>query len=148
MLTVDRHTVTEAANGKEALQLFNGVKYDLVITDYLMPGMRGDELAKQIKRLVPTQLVFIVTAYVEKLFGSDHAADAVLGKPISLEELRRLVGLTDLKMTMADAGPQDTTVQVPHSELGYGTGVPAHTAPRGISGGNSARRVRRWGIND
>ena len=38
LLCIDRHTVTEAENGHEALQLFTGSTYDLVIMDYFMPG--------------------------------------------------------------------------------------------------------------
>ena len=55
LLSIDRHTVTEAANGREALHIFTGSRYDLVITDYLMPEMLGDELAQNIKNLAPTQ---------------------------------------------------------------------------------------------
>ena len=47
LLSIDRHTVTEAANGHEALQLFTGSRYDLVILDYRMPEMLGDELMHQ-----------------------------------------------------------------------------------------------------
>ena len=88
MLSIDRHTVTEAADGHEALQLFTGSTYDLVITDYFMPGMRGDELVQNIKNIAPQQPVLIVTAYVEKLVQTDKLADAVVGKPLSIDELR------------------------------------------------------------
>lgn len=89
LLNIDRHTVTEAANGHEALQLFTGSRYDLVITDYLMPGMLGDELAQNIKNLAPAQPVLMVSAYLEKLVDDGKPADAVLGKPLSIDELRR-----------------------------------------------------------
>ena len=89
LLSIDRHTVTEAANGHEALQLFTGSRYDLVITDYRMPGMLGDELAQNIKNLVPTQPILMVTAYLEKLVDAGKPADAVIGKPLSIDDLRR-----------------------------------------------------------
>jgi CheY-like chemotaxis protein len=89
LLSIDRHTVTEAANGLEALQLFTGSQYDLVITDYLMPGMLGDELAQNIKNIAPAQPILMVTAYLEKLVGGGKPADAVLGKPLSIDDLRR-----------------------------------------------------------
>ena len=89
LLSIDRHTVTEAANGHEALQLFTGSRYDLVIIDYLMPGMLGDELAQNIKNIAPTQPILMVTAYLEKLVGGGKPADAVLGKPLSIDDLRR-----------------------------------------------------------
>ena len=91
LLCIDRHTVTEADNGHEALQLFTGSTYDLVIMDYFMPGVRGDELAHLIRQLVPAQPIIMVTAYQEKLVDADIPADAVLGKPFSIDDLRRAV---------------------------------------------------------
>ena len=89
LLSIDRHTVTEAASGHEALHLFAGSSYDLVITDYLMPEMLGDELAQNIKTIAPRQPILMVTAYLEKLVDAGKPADAVLGKPFSVEELRQ-----------------------------------------------------------
>ena len=91
LLSIDRHTVTEAANGREALHIFTGSRYDLVITDYLMPEMLGDELAQNIKNLAPTQPILMVTAYLEKLVDAGKPADAVLGKPFSIDDLRRVM---------------------------------------------------------
>jgi CheY-like chemotaxis protein len=91
LLSIDRHTVTEAANGYEALHHFTGSRYDLVITDYLMPEMLGDELAQNIKKIAPAQPILIVTAYLEKLVNAGKPADAVLGKPVSIDDLRRAI---------------------------------------------------------
>jgi CheY-like chemotaxis protein len=91
LLNIDRHTVTEAANGQEALQLFMGSAYDLVITDYLMPGMLGDELADCIRNIAPGQPILMVTAYLEKLIAAGKSADEMLGKPFSVDELRRAI---------------------------------------------------------
>jgi CheY-like chemotaxis protein len=70
------------------LQLFTGSQFDLVITDYLMPGMLGDELAQNIKNIAPAQPILMMTAYLEKLVGGGKPADAVLGKPLSIDDLR------------------------------------------------------------
>jgi len=91
LLSIDRHRVTEAANAHEALQLFTGSRYDLVIIDYLMPEMLGEELARNIKSLAPAQPILMVTAYLEKLVDADIPADAVLGKPLSIDDLRRAI---------------------------------------------------------
>ena len=89
LLSIDRHTVTEAASGHETLMLFTGSRYDVVIMDYHMPEMLGDELAANIKNLAPVQPIIMVTAYVEKLVNGGQLADAVLGKPVSVEDLRQ-----------------------------------------------------------
>lgn len=89
LLAIDQHNVTEAGSGQEALRLFAGSSYDLVITDYLMPEMLGDELAHRIKALAPAQPILMITAYLEKLGQIRQPVDAVVGKPISLDALRR-----------------------------------------------------------
>lgn len=93
LLDVDRHTVTEASNGYEALELFKGQTYDLVITDYLMPGMLGDELARSIRSIAPAQPILMVTAYVEKLLAAGLPPGAMLGKPWSIDDLRQAVAM-------------------------------------------------------
>lgn len=93
LLNIDRHTVTEAASGREALELFKTSTYDLVIADYFMPGMHGDELAQNIWQLAPTQRILIMTAYFEKLLAAGKPAEEMLGKPVSVDDLRRAVAL-------------------------------------------------------
>lgn len=68
-----------------------GGSFDLVITDYLMRDMRGDELAANMKNIAPAQPILIVTGYAEKLVDPGRSADAVLGKPIGLDGLRQAI---------------------------------------------------------
>src|SRR5205809_7329531 len=63
MLAFDGHAVETACSGKEALALFENGKFDVVITDFAMPTMKGDELAAAIKARSPTQPVVMITAY-------------------------------------------------------------------------------------
>src|SRR4051794_8293214 len=80
MLEFDGHTVETAGNGKEALEAFKKAKFDLVITDWKMPGMTGDELANEIKTQAPAQPVVMITAHAEMLQSmavSMKAVDAV-----------------------------------------------------------------------
>jgi CheY-like chemotaxis protein len=102
LLSIDRHTVTEAANGHEALQLFTGSRYDLVITDYFMPEMLGDELAENIKNIAPAQPILMVTAYLEKLVNGGRLAGAVLGKPFSVDDLRQAMAKLIPRTTSPD----------------------------------------------
>jgi len=92
LLTIDRHTVREAANGREALDLFTKEHFDLVIVDYLMPEMQGNELAQNIKRMAPSQPILMLTAYVDKLVDSALPVDALLGKPFAVNDLRQAIG--------------------------------------------------------
>jgi CheY-like chemotaxis protein len=91
LLNIDRHGVTEARNGLEALQMFHQTPFDLVILDYFMPQMEGNELAANIKEEAPLLPILMVTAYVEKLVDMDTKVDAVLPKPFAIAELRQAI---------------------------------------------------------
>jgi DNA-binding response OmpR family regulator len=91
LLSFDQHTVTEAANGKEACLLYSPGDFDLVITDYEMPEMKGDELARTLKCLVPSQRVIMITGLPWTLAGPNNPVDAVLIKPVTLDEMRQYI---------------------------------------------------------
>src|SRR5437667_10819911 len=93
-LSLDEHTVIQATDGEEALQLFQAGQFDLVITDYLMPEMKGDELAIAINRLAPAQPLIMISAHAQTLADSGNpliGGDTVLGKPFKFEELRQAI---------------------------------------------------------
>ena len=91
LLGIDEHSVAEAGNGREALDLFAHDHFDLVITDYAMPVMRGDELAANIKHVAPTQPILMITGSVEQTEGVAPSVDGFLSKPFGFEELRRAI---------------------------------------------------------
>src|SRR5262245_43098858 len=104
MLMFDGHKVDTASSGQEALALFEKEKYDLVITDYAMPVMKGDELATTIKARTPGQPIVLITAYAEMLKASHHpltGVDFVISKPFLLENLREAI----TKATSAPTAP-------------------------------------------
>ena len=88
LLTIDRHHVTEAADGVQGLDLLTKQHFDLVVLDFFMPGMDGGEVARRIKLFAPSLPILMVTAYLEKLSGSDKPVDAILGKPFAVDDLR------------------------------------------------------------
>jgi len=91
LLTIDRHQVIEAKDSMDALALYARQSFDLVIVDYSMPKMLGGDLAANIKRVAPQQPILMITAYLEKLVASDTPVDAILGKPLSIDELRQAI---------------------------------------------------------
>jgi len=93
LLSRDQHRVTQAANGKEASQLYAPDSFDLVITDYEMPEMKGDELVRTIKCIAPSQLIIMLTGTPWATEGPDFSVDAVLIKPIAFEDLRRSIAI-------------------------------------------------------
>jgi CheY-like chemotaxis protein len=91
LLAIDRHVVLEAADAVEAIALLSSQNVDLVILDYFMPGIPGDQLALNIRSLAPSLPILMISAYLEKIGACEKPVDAVLGKPFGLEELRRAV---------------------------------------------------------
>jgi len=94
LLEFDGHVVETASSGEDALALFEQGKFDVVITDYAMPAMKGDQLALAIKARAPNQPIVMITAYAEKLETSGNpltGIDCVISKPFKLEDLRAVV---------------------------------------------------------
>ena len=91
LLVADGCAVTEAQTGEEALDRLKRERFDLVITDFEMPGLNGSELAVIIKRQHPSQPILMITAYVERLGNYDNPVDAVLAKPFGLQDLRKVM---------------------------------------------------------
>jgi CheY-like chemotaxis protein len=60
------YLVTEAASGEEALQIVaDGLDPDILITDHLMPGITGTELALRVREQSPATVVLIISGYAE-----------------------------------------------------------------------------------
>ncbi len=91
LFEIDGHIVTEAGDGADALDCFTKGQFDLVVTDFEMPIMNGDELAVRIKELRPKQPIIMITAYRKELGDPQNPVDRILNKPFSLEDLRRTV---------------------------------------------------------
>ena len=94
LLQFDGHRVATASSGLQALAAFEPSRFDLVITDFFMPVMKGDELADAIKKRSPSQPVLMLTAYPEKVQTREHpmtSVDYLMGKPFELETLRAVI---------------------------------------------------------
>lgn len=84
------HVVDNFAEPKSALEQFKTRDYDLVITDRAMPGMSGDQLAAEMKKLKPETPIFMVTGFGGLIKESGEMPpniDEVLGKPLPLDVL-------------------------------------------------------------
>ena len=88
----DLHTVETALSGSEALEKFRAAPFDLVITDHVMAGMTGEQLAIAIKKLNPHVPVLLLTGYAGEATAEkpySPALDLVLAKPLSRAALRQ-----------------------------------------------------------
>ena len=91
MLSDLGYEVVGATSGAEALRhLRTGDPPDLMITDYLMPGMNGVELAEQAKRLRPALKILLITGYSTIAEGPGSALPR-LAKPFRQADLAERV---------------------------------------------------------
>ncbi len=79
-----------AHNGMEAYNVIEVLPYDLVITDFQMPFMAGDELIRKTRKLRPQQKFIAMTANTDLASTRlllEAGADRVLHKPIHFNKL-------------------------------------------------------------
>lgn len=88
--SLDGHKVVEANNGAEGLALFRAGQFDIVMTDFEMPFVKGNELASRIKQLAPQQPIVMITAYSHRP-GPENPVDAVVTKPFDARSLRNVM---------------------------------------------------------
>jgi CheY-like chemotaxis protein len=76
------HTVATARSGKEGLEKFHAEKFDLVVVDYLMPGMNGGEVIANIRETHPRLPIILHSGFTDRLALDRKVtqADAVLQK--------------------------------------------------------------------
>jgi len=84
-------SVVQAADGESALAALSEQPFDLVVTDYRLPGMNGLQVLQEIKARCPATEVLVITAYgtIDLAVQAMHygAADFIT-KPFSQEEFR------------------------------------------------------------
>ncbi len=82
-----------ANSGPEALELMKNERIDLIVSDMLMPGMRGDELLKKVSESYPGIVRMILSGYADEatLSRGLEVAHQYLSKPCSAEQLRETI---------------------------------------------------------
>jgi two-component system response regulator (stage 0 sporulation protein F) len=95
-LTALGYAVREAAGGADALALIDAQRPQLVILDYMMPGMDGAETARGIARIDPDIPIIFSTGHAAlRVLRQAAGEDAsILEKPFTLAELDQLISET------------------------------------------------------
>ncbi len=93
-LTSNELTVDTACSGEEAFSMFKDKHYDLVLSDYKMPGMTGEQLLEKVKTVSPETPFVLLTAYgtIELAVNAMRlGAYTYLTKPVDLNLLENIV---------------------------------------------------------
>ncbi|MCO8124844.1 response regulator transcription factor [Stieleria sp. TO1_6] len=122
VLRGEGYAVTEAADGRQAKELFDSEMPDIACLDVMMPGISGYDLCKYFRSQSPTMPILFITAKAEeidKVVGLELGGDDYIVKPFGTKEViariravaRRSLGdsamppvtpLGDAPFTMAD----------------------------------------------
>ena len=89
-LTIRGHQVTEVCDGLQALQALGRAKYQLLITDIVMPGLDGIGLALKVARDYPDLPVLLITGYAaerQRAHNLDELICEVVTKPFTLQQI-------------------------------------------------------------
>ncbi len=90
ILRLEGFEVEDVSSGDEAVEMFTRGQFDLVITDFKMPGKNGQETADALRAIDAGVRIWLLT-------GSGHAVqrsssvERVIGKPVFSETLIRLI---------------------------------------------------------
>jgi DNA-binding response OmpR family regulator len=96
VLLDEGYDVLAAASGREGLEIAAVKEIDLVLLDWKMPGMNGQETLKELTDLRPGLPVIMITAYPQQQCkGGMTGASAMLQKPLDfpvlLEAIKKLL---------------------------------------------------------
>lgn len=83
------YSVEAVDDGLEAVPLLESEEFDLLLTDIVMPGMDGIELAQQAARIAPGMRVMFITGFAAVALKSNRTPPnaKVLSKPFHLRDL-------------------------------------------------------------
>ena len=91
----EQYRVSVAYDGRTALDLATGQTFDLVVLDWMLPGLDGLTLCEHIRSISDTPIIMLTARVQEsdKLLGLTSGADDYLTKPFSPRELTARVGV-------------------------------------------------------
>ena len=108
MLATNGYRVLSALNGQEAIGMFSAATVDLVLADFAMPQMNGDQLVGRLKQIAP-HVPMILLGDPQKMGSDIHSADALMAKKNrTAQELLERIKV----MSARKRGPRKGSVRV------------------------------------
>ena len=111
------YKVSVASDGIQGLSLFLANKFDLILSDIILPKMGGFELCKEIRKKdadIPILMLTALGSTDDKLEGFDAGADDYLTKPFDFRELLARVAVL-LKRKVSE--PQEEPSEVSYADI-------------------------------
>ena len=111
------YETVQASDGYQALQLIDKELPDLILLDWMLPGVSGIEICRQLKarkdtREIPIIMLSARSEEVDKVRGLETGADDYMQKPYGIQEL-----LARIKLQLKRVRPATTGVELRHGDL-------------------------------
>jgi two-component system phosphate regulon response regulator PhoB len=111
------YETVQASDGYQALQLIDEELPDLILLDWMLPGVSGIEICRQLKarkdtREIPIIMLSARSEEVDKVRGLETGADDYMQKPYGIQEL-----LARIKLQLKRVRPATTGVELRHDDL-------------------------------
>lgn len=111
MLSTNGYRVLSANTGQEAISIFNDTQVDLVLSDYAMPQMTGEQLIGRLKQIA-SHVPMILLGDPQKMGDRLHGADALIAKKnCSPQELLERIKI----MSARKRGPRKGSTRITHA---------------------------------
>jgi DNA-binding response OmpR family regulator len=111
-LEKEGHSVQQAFDGKQALAAADLARPDLVVLDWLLPGLDGLSVCRELRRkhLMPIIMLTARSEVADRVSGLQVGADDYLGKPFSIVELSARISslLRRVALDSAASSPDST----------------------------------------
>jgi DNA-binding response OmpR family regulator len=113
-LRKDGYQVTSAHDGREALERFGEVRFDLVILDLMLPKVDGVEVCRQLRRRSQVPIIMLTAkgSETDKVAGLEVGADDYITKPFSMREFRSRVRAALRRSRMGVEPPDEAPIEL------------------------------------
>lgn len=103
------HEVTEAGDGREAVELCRNNTFDIIIMDIMMPDLDGFSAVKEIRKTLDTPVIMLSARGDEydKVLGFEVGIDDYVVKPFSSKEIMLRVNAILRRVEKSGSGKQD-----------------------------------------
>jgi DNA-binding NtrC family response regulator len=115
------HETFICSNVTEAIATLNRESFELILTDFRMPDGNGIELAEQARKICPTTVVMIMTAYADVTSTIEAMRIGVIDyllKPLNVEQLLKKISVIDeqksLQLEVRDLRSRVNSIDASH----------------------------------
>ena len=140
-LEAEGHTVVQAFDGLTALRLVEAQRPHLVILDWMLPGLDGLVVCRQLRQnyLMPIIMLTARTEEIDRVLGLEVGADDYISKPFSIRELlarvRAMLRRVELDTRTSISAPAVQTTANPHNATSAAAEGQLSDAPAPITRG-------------